>query len=164
MAVQTITYSDKSYINENASVAATNKVQATDMNEIKTVVNNNASELTTGLTEISNIINYTNSEISVGKWVDNKTIYRSVVDLGSFPNATYKEIDTNISNIDTVVSLRGIGWGATGNAFPLPYVGQTSSGNMELVYLKASNKLRITTSENRNTMTGVAIIEYTKTS
>lgn len=60
MAVQTITYSNKSYINENASVAATNKVQATDMNEIKTVVNNNASELTTTNTALGKIGSITN--------------------------------------------------------------------------------------------------------
>lgn len=46
MAVQTITYGDKSYLNENANVPATNKVQDIDMNEIKSVVNNNANELT----------------------------------------------------------------------------------------------------------------------
>jgi hypothetical protein len=45
MAIQNISYSDKSYINQNASTPATNKVQDTDMNEIKSVVNNNASEL-----------------------------------------------------------------------------------------------------------------------
>lgn len=40
--MQKITYAAKSYINENSSVPAANKVQATDMNEIKTVVNANA--------------------------------------------------------------------------------------------------------------------------
>ncbi len=40
--MQKITYDSKSYINENASVPAANKVQAADMNEIKTVVNANA--------------------------------------------------------------------------------------------------------------------------
>lgn len=69
MAVQTITYSDKSYINENASVAATNKVQATDMNEIKTVVNNNASELSTlksGVTDLTPTILYQDSTGTTG--------------------------------------------------------------------------------------------------
>ena len=40
--MQKITYAAKSYINENSSVPAANKVQAADMNEIKTVVNANA--------------------------------------------------------------------------------------------------------------------------
>lgn len=46
MAVQTITYDDKQYLNENANIPATNKVQDIDMNEIKSVVNNNATEVT----------------------------------------------------------------------------------------------------------------------
>lgn len=45
MAVQTITYEDKQYLNQNADIPATNKVQDIDMNEIKSVVNNNANEL-----------------------------------------------------------------------------------------------------------------------
>ena len=40
--MQKITYDAKAYINENPSVPAANKVQAADLNEIKTVVNANA--------------------------------------------------------------------------------------------------------------------------
>lgn len=40
-----ITYQNKVTLNENASVSAINKVQASDMNEIKTVVNGNWEEL-----------------------------------------------------------------------------------------------------------------------
>lgn len=40
-----ITYQNKVTMNENASVSAINKVQASDMNEIKTVVNGNWNEL-----------------------------------------------------------------------------------------------------------------------
>lgn len=45
MAVQTITYADKTALNLNPEVDAVNKCQATDLNEIKSVVNNNATEL-----------------------------------------------------------------------------------------------------------------------
>lgn len=45
MAVQTITYANKTALNENPDVAAVNKCQAADLNEIKSVVNNNATEL-----------------------------------------------------------------------------------------------------------------------
>ena len=48
MALSTITYSNKSDINNNSSVPATNKVQASDMNEIKTVVN-------AGITQTNNL-------------------------------------------------------------------------------------------------------------
>lgn len=39
MALQKITYVDKTALQENASIADTNKVTASDMNEIKTVFN-----------------------------------------------------------------------------------------------------------------------------
>ena len=50
MAVQTITYDDKSYLNQNQDIAAVNKCNDTDMNEIKSVVNNNATELSNVIT------------------------------------------------------------------------------------------------------------------
>lgn len=40
-----ITYADKSTMNENADVPAVNKIQASDMNEIKNVVNGNWNAL-----------------------------------------------------------------------------------------------------------------------
>lgn len=46
MAVQNITYDDKSYLNQNSDIADVNKCCDSDMNEIKSVVNNNATELT----------------------------------------------------------------------------------------------------------------------
>ena len=54
MSVSSITYSDKSDIS-TSSVAATNKIVAADMNEIKSVVNNNATELSSALTTLSSI-------------------------------------------------------------------------------------------------------------
>lgn len=46
MAVQTLTYEDKQFLNQNSDIADVNKVNDTDMNEIKSVVNNNAQEVT----------------------------------------------------------------------------------------------------------------------
>lgn len=46
MAIQTITYSDKQAMGTQPSIPDINKVTDSDMNEIKDVVNNNASEIT----------------------------------------------------------------------------------------------------------------------
>lgn len=59
MAIQNITYGDKSFINENSQIADINKIKDTDMNEIKNVVNNNANELASVETGLANI-NLTN--------------------------------------------------------------------------------------------------------
>lgn len=47
MAISQITYTNKEVLNENASIPDINKVKADDMNEIKSVVNGNATEQTT---------------------------------------------------------------------------------------------------------------------
>lgn len=46
MAIQTITYSDKQAMGTQPSIPDINKVTDADMNEIKSVVNNNANEIT----------------------------------------------------------------------------------------------------------------------
>lgn len=70
-----ITYTDKTALNINGDIADTNKVNASDMNEIKNVVNNNYSEVgdittltTTDKTSVVNAINELNEKniISVG--------------------------------------------------------------------------------------------------
>lgn len=56
-----ITYADKSTMNENADVPAVNKVQASDMNEIKNVVNGNWNALGDYIIESGgNYIKYNN--------------------------------------------------------------------------------------------------------
>ena len=72
MAIQTITYSDKSYINQNADIPDINKVKDTDMNEIKSVVNNNASEFTTYTTSQQN--KDITSEITFNETITTNTV------------------------------------------------------------------------------------------
>ena len=85
MAVQTISYTDKSYINENPSVAATNKITDSDMNEIKTVVNNNASELNTllslNLSGLKGTVLWTNPSPSSSFGAQNITLSSSNYDM-----------------------------------------------------------------------------------
>lgn len=55
MAVSYITFEDKSYINENASIAATNKIEAANVNDIKAVVNTNADELSRAIINVTDL-------------------------------------------------------------------------------------------------------------
>lgn len=92
MAIQKITYSDKSYINENASVSAINKVQATDMNEIKTVVNNNADLIYPVGSVITTKENVNPSSTYGGTWVsveNNQVIERGDIVSGSPTTIAY---------------------------------------------------------------------------
>lgn len=68
--MQVIGYTNKSALNQNASIADINKCNAADMNEIKSVVNANASECgnasalnTTDKTSIVNAVNEVNNNV-----------------------------------------------------------------------------------------------------
>lgn len=90
MSVQKITFTDKQQLNANASISAINKCQAVDMNEIKSVVNNNADELT-------NAFKYSTTESVVGTWIDDKPIYRQVFTQSNTNNIS--NVATNNENI-----------------------------------------------------------------
>jgi len=69
--MQSISYTNKSALNENADIADINKCNAVDMNEIKSVVNDNAAECgnaadlnTTDNTSLVNGINEVNTGLS----------------------------------------------------------------------------------------------------
>ena len=78
-----ITYADKSTMNANANVPAVNKVQASDMNEIKSVVNLNARKdiMTIKLTS-----NYTLTSTNTTENVVGFSLYSSIGDKLTFAN------------------------------------------------------------------------------
>lgn len=77
MAVQTITYDNKVALNVNPDIANTNKVTDNDMNEIKSVVNNNANNIG----DLSNLTTPTTTNL-VGA-------INSIVESGSNANGSY---------------------------------------------------------------------------
>lgn len=84
MAIQTITYANKVAINQNADIPATNKVQDTDMNEIKSVVNNNAINIG----DLSNLETLDKSSL-VGAM-------NSIMEIGNNGNGTYIKFSNGI--------------------------------------------------------------------
>lgn len=114
-----ITYEDKSFINKNENIADKNKVNDTDLNEIKEVINENddnvgdLSELNTNdkssvvnaVNEIENRSIYSTTEIEIGTWINGKAIYRKVIDLGAFKFINgNKSISIPNTPVDTLVS------------------------------------------------------------
>lgn len=92
MALNKITYTDKVALSPQPSVAAVNKVSDSDMNEIKSVVNDAIDQVETNTSNISNIGTYSSTETIVGTFLG-KPLYRkvayfqnstSVVDAGQF--------------------------------------------------------------------------------
>ena len=94
------------------------------------------------------------------KWIDGKTVYRKVVDLGNLPNSTKKSVTHGI-NMDYCISLVGIaatGGGAGFNTLPMV---STSVSN-QIILALTSTTVDVTTGSDRSSWTGVAVLEYTK--
>lgn len=107
MAVQTITYDDKQFLNQNSDIADINKVNDTDMTMIKNVVNNNANELTT----LEEQFNLSNSEtITSGSITGGGSLSSVNVTIDSNANGSlakiYGQIDvaSNTHSGDVVIS------------------------------------------------------------
>ena len=64
------------------------------------------------LNEIQKSNIYSTDEIEIGKWIDNKPIYRKVIDLGVLPDTTVKAVSSGLipTNI-TITKFYGcLGW------------------------------------------------------
>jgi hypothetical protein len=163
MAIQTITYDDKVALNENPGVAEINKVTDDNMNEIKSVVNNNASETSTNTTKITNLQAYSTSETKIGTWIDGKPLYRKVIDTGALPNATTKTVSSGISNLKKIVFIHGIGHNTTSDTYiPIPYPSSTANQTLMVYFTNGSVNLLAQTNYAQYDESYI-VLEYTKT-
>lgn len=175
MALTQITYTNKETLNEQPSIADKNKVKADDMNEIKSVVNTNASNVgdltnlnTTIKTSIVESINelkggevYSTSEVKTNKvWIDGKPIYRKCIANGSSATNGTKFSLNSISNIDTVVNITSKAVRSTGAQIFGNYYDGTSN-KFTLQYYANNNE--INTWAGSETYTVTIFVEYTKT-
>lgn len=105
---------------------------------------------------INEINNYSISEINTGKkWIDNKAIYRKVIDCGNMPNTNqFKEINTGIINLDRIINIQ---LSLATNSFTF------EEKRFGLLFTKSTGIFKITSTYNATDYYGYAIIEYTKT-
>lgn len=173
-----ITFSNKTYLNQNANIPDNQKVTDDNINEIKNVVNTNdtnvgdTSTLKTTSKNVVGAINevynnniFSTSEKIIGKWINNKSIYRKVIDFGALPNNTAKQVNHNISDIDMITRIYGIGYisGHT-RSYPIPlmYKGADSNYNVEILVTK--QYVEMTSNTDRSNVFAYVVLEYTKTS
>lgn len=155
-----ITYENKVKINDS-SLPAVNKVRDVDMNEIKSVINENyAEQEQLAIKIIPNII--INTEVKLNYTYGGKDVYFKRVSIGSFPNATTKSVNTEITDASLVKSYIYMDDGAS--LILLPYVSPMSAlinsvnGNVE----KDCTTISLTAGTDRSNLSGFADIYYTK--
>ena len=110
--------------------------------------------------ELTKDMMYSTSEIVTGKkWIDGKPIYRKVIDIGTLPNTTTKSVDHGITNFDLCISLVGVVRNST-SRLTIPSVWNDATETIG-IYANGTSVI-VSTSKDRSSFSGYAIIEYTK--
>ena len=165
MAVQTINYTNKQYLNENPSIANVNKVTDDDMNEIKEVVNNNAAITLQNQTMVNAFSDgevYSESEVKTNSvWINNKPIYRKVVNTGALSGTT-KNVAHGISNLNIVTKLYGFAITNGNDYYTIPRIVNTQINQQIGLFANATN-VTIDAGSNASFANSFVVIEYTKT-
>lgn len=117
---------------------------------------------TTNLYAPSAEIIYSTTEHTVGKWIDNSTIYEKTINLGTMPNNTSASVNLDISNIGIIIDINCIGISSTG-AIPVPYVDDAYKNGDVLLDINTSvGIVRIITASDKSGYTAYLTIRYTK--
>jgi len=110
---------------------------------------------------INSLGTYSTTEQVVGTWINNKPVYRKVVELGALPDNSQKTVPHNIANLGTVVSLRGMTTGD--NKFPIPESRTSLYLDYQVGLWCNSTNIVVETGNDRTSTSAFAVIEYTKT-
>ena len=184
-----ITYEDKVALNVNSDIADVNKCNATDLNEIKNVVNTNDDNTTNNSNAIGNLsslnttsknnlvsaINevnnndvlkgtYSTNETRIGTWMG-KPLYRKVLSTIGLSVETKKSINYNITNPDKIWIAGGFAY-SIGRIVTLPMIGYNGdlSEKVDVWVEKQENVVKLYSNGGwGNDWTFYIIINYTKT-
>lgn len=110
---------------------------------------------------------YSSEEQVIGKWIDNKPLYRKVYLVAEAYTKTSGEIrlSTNINNINEIVNIYGkCDWNYPNTlyyTFPIPYLSVDLSQKVQLFYYKNNNELGFNSTV--DLLNIYAVLEYTKT-
>ena len=107
---------------------------------------------------------YSTDEVVTDKvWIDGKPIYRKVVNLGTLPNTSIKDIPHGISNIEFITNISGVAKKASGDFLPLPYLWKPSTEDVSISIFANATKVTVMTLNDRTDTNGYIFVEYTKT-
>ena len=122
-----ITYENKVALNVNSDIADINKVTASDLNEIKNVVNTNDDNTTNNSNAIGNLssLNTTNKSNLVSAINEVNTILGTIIESGTNSNGTYIKYSNGIMMCTKRVQFStpfNVAWGSlyeTPNPIPV---------------------------------------------
>lgn len=115
--------------------------------------------------QITDLDIYSSNEIRVGTWISGEPLYRKVIDIGTLPSsAGSKTIYTGLDFHNACVCRKLYGMVVNpdnGVSLPLPFASTTVSSIIS-INIDANSNILITVGVDRSSVSGYAVIEYTK--
>lgn len=106
---------------------------------------------------------YSTTETKTNKiWIDGKPIYRKVIECGSLPNNSGKQVLHNIANLNFFTNTKIWGVRSDKTTIFYPYYDVATPANSVTTYLDAT-QIYLVTKSDRSSYTAYALLEYTKT-
>ena len=131
-----------------------------DNGEVYTRIMNNGTW--NSWTLLSNKKIYSTNETVIGKWIDGKPLYRKVINFGSLPNNSIKNVAHNITNVNQWVTIKGVTMNKDKTSLPVP-----ATNAIDIAYginiSVTTTEVRIQTGRDRTSFSAYVILEYTKT-
>lgn len=103
---------------------------------------------------------YSSSEIKVGIWINDKPIYRKVIDTGSI-SSTSKTVSHGISNLGEVIKLYGMCYTSNNQSYLLPRV--STVADQQIGLFATTGSIGLVVGNDANFDDSFVVIEYTKT-
>ncbi len=141
---------------DTPSVGKTNTLNAEIMNDIVDAINDVH-------TAIDIISTYSETEHSIGTWIDGKTIYRKVYTGTLSPHSSwyYPSNWTLPNNFGKVINMYGSLTEQNGNQKKIPYY-ESSSHYVHLMTSFTENKLGYECNTTDSSISAIVVLEYTK--
>ena len=133
----------------------------TSGNSLEVAITQNTNDIE----EIKDAEVYSTSEVKTSKiWIDGKSIYRKVIDIGALPDTTQKAIASGVDfSTAFLVKMYGVCKHSSSNVcFALPFSNPATLGYSIMLNIDNQNNVVVTAGTDRTEYTGYVIIEYTK--
>ena len=140
-------------------ITALNETTTISDSDLIPIVQNNETKSITKQDLVAD--KYSTTEQVIGAWIDNKPIYRKVIECGALPNASNKDVAHNIQNLGITIKCNGMAIRTSDNrALTIP----DSTPSAEIVCGVTNTNVYITTNNDRSSFNNsFLILEYTKT-
>ena len=107
---------------------------------------------------------YSTTEREIGVWIDGKPLYEKTIDCGALPNNTTKTVSYNVSNVEKITYIEGVGIASNGGAIPIPFVDDASKNADMLCDVSVPNaNIRFISRGDKSAFNGYITLRYTKT-